>query len=183
MPTRTVETFPERKQLERVRPDLTASVAVTVKNGFRTQQGDVIGKITADGFYRRRARTTVGATAFATNAPTGTVADASVFAVGDVLKNAAGANIGTISAITIATNTITLAANAANAAATGTAISASDGSEVAAGIADKDADGSGNTPVNAIITGLLDESQLRGLDASAKTELGGVSVAGGIFKF
>jgi hypothetical protein len=180
MPTRTVETFPERKQLERVRPDLTASVAVTVKNGFRTQQGDVIGKITADGFYRRRARTTVGATAFATNAPTGTVADASVFAVGDVLKNA---NIGTISAITIATNTITLAANAANAAATGTAISASDGSEVAAGIADKDADGSGNTPVNAIITGLLDESQLRGLDASAKTELGGVSVAGGIFKF
>ena len=34
-----------------------------------------------------------------------------------------------------------------------------------------------------IISALLDEAKLRGLDATAKTQLGGVSVVGGIFKF
>lgn len=185
MPTELIQTYPERKQLELVRADLAVQVNATAKNGFAIQQGDVVGKITTDGKIRRRSRTTVGATPFATNSPTGTVADASIFTAGDVLKDAAGNTVGTIAAggVNTATNTITLTGNATTAVATGAAVMASDGSQTAQGIADKDSDGNGDTSTSVFIGGFLDESKLRGLDATAKTELGGASVAGGVFKF
>lgn len=181
MPTKTIETFPERSQLELIRPDLSVSTQVTVKDGFACEQGDVLGKITASGLYRRRTQADVTGTAFAINSATGTVNDASRFVVGDVLKNAAGTTVGTI--LTIVGNTITLAANAAVAVATGAKLFGSDGSQVADSIADKECDADGDTTINVLIGGYLDEAKLSGLDSTAKTELGGSSRANGIFKF
>jgi hypothetical protein len=80
-------------------------------------------------------------------------------------------------------NTVTLTGNAAVAVAAGVDVVASDGSQVSKAISDKTTDGVGDTPINVFICGLLKESKLRGLDASAKAELSGASVAGGIFKF
>ena len=184
MPTNLIGTFAGRVQLEKVRPDEAVTVAVTVKSGFIVKQGDVIGEITASGLYRRRTRATVNTGAFATNAATGQVLDASVFAVGDVLKNAAGDTVGTIQSIDLTTtpHTITLTGNAAEAVAVAADVIGSDGSQVAKGISGKETDGTQDTPIDVFIGGFLDESKLRGLDASAKTELNGASVAGGIFK-
>lgn len=181
MPTKTIETFPERKQLELVRPDLSAFTQVTVKDTFTCGQGNVLGKITASGLYRRRTQAAVTGTAFGTGSPTGTVEDGTRFVIGDVLKNAAGTTVGTI--LTIVGNTITLTANAAVAVATGANVFGSDGSQVANCIADKDSDGVGDTTINVFVGGYLDESKLSGLDSTAKSELGGVSAANGIFKF
>jgi hypothetical protein len=183
MSTRTIETNAAKTPLEKLRADLAVNVGVTAKNGFAIGRGDVVGVITASGLARRRTRATVTGTAFATNSPTGTVDDASVFAVGDVIKNSAGTTVGTIDAINTSTNTITLAANAAAAVATGANVFGSDGSQVAKGIAEEASDGVGDTPINVFVGGCLDESLCLRLDTTAKSELAGSSRVGGIFKF
>lgn len=185
MPTKTIETFPERKQLEALGGHPSAAVGVTVANTHIVKQGDVIGKITASGKYRRRTRATVNTTAFATDSPNGQVLDASVFKVGDVLKNVAGVTVGTIQSIDLTTtpDSIVLTGNAGVAVAAGADVLGSDGSQVAQAVADQETDGTADVPIAAIISGKLKESELRGLDASAKSELAGASVAGGVFKF
>ena len=82
-----------------------------------------------------------------------------------------------------ATNVITLTGNAAVAVAAGAAVLGSDGSQVAKSVSDDDTDGTADANTSTIISGLLVESKLRGLDSTAKAELGGVSTVGGIFKF
>ena len=149
------------------------------------KQGDVIGKITASGLYRRRSRTTTVGAGFANNSTIGVLADASVFAPGDVLKKTDGATIGTIAAngVDVVNNQVTLTANAAINLGAGNDVVASDGSQVAQGISDKETDGSGDTVINVLIGGYLVEASLRGVDTSAKAEMAGASVAGGVFKF
>lgn len=181
MPSKIVETNPQKVALESIRPELAAFTGVTVGNTHTCSQGDVLGAITATGLYRRRTRGIVGATAFSAANPNGSVDDGTKFKVGDVLTNSVGAAVGTI--LAIVGNNITLTANAANAVATGAAVLASDGSQVAKGIADLGCDGVGDTPVPACVGGYLVEALLLGLDSTAKTELGGASVASGIFKF
>lgn len=181
MPSKVVETSPQKVALEAIRPELAAFAGVTIGNGFTCERGDVLGLITSSGLARRRARSLVAGTAFTTGSPNGAVADGSLFKVGDVMTNSAGANVGTINAIN--GNAITLAANAANAVAIGAAVLASDGSQVAKGFADEGSDGVGDTQVPVCIGGYLVEANLKGLDSTAKTELGGFSTVGGIFKF
>lgn len=185
MPTKTVSEFPARAQLNKVRPDEAVLVPVTVKSGFVVKQGDVIGKITASGKYRRRARTTATGAGFATNSKVGHVTDASVFAASEVIEDVSGNPIGTIDAggVDAVNNTVTLVANSSTAIASGTGVRATDGSAVAMGVSDKETDGADDTPVDVFIGGFFDEAKLRGLDASAKSELSGASVASGIFKF
>lgn len=180
MPTRTAQTYPNRISLEAVKEGLSVFVPVTVKDTFPCSQGDVLGKITASSKYRRRSRSTL-TVAFATNSTTGTVTDGTLFKAGDVITKSDGTAIGTI--LSISGNVITLTANATNAAAIGADVIATDGSAVAACIADKTVDGSGDTTINACIGGYLKEASLAGLDATAKTELGGYSRANGIFRF
>jgi hypothetical protein len=97
------------------------------------------------------------------------------------LGNAAGATLGTVESIN--GDDVTLTGNASINAAVGAVVVGSDGSETAAGIAGLGADGEGDTSVPVYYGGYLNESALVGLDSSAKTELGGKTVAGGIFKF
>lgn len=181
MPTETTETYPAKTPMEKVRADLAVQVGVTAADGHAIGRGDVVGVITSSGLARRRTRAAVTGTAFATNSATGTVDDASVFKAGDVLKNAAGATVGTIQSI--ASNTITLTGNAAVAVATGANVYGSDGSQTAKGIAEEASDGDGDTPINVFIGGCLDESLILRLDSTAKSELAGSSRVGGIFKF
>lgn len=185
MTTKIVETYPERVSLLKVRPDLGVFVGLTIALGFTVRQGDVLGRITSSGKGRRRSRTNTTGTGFANNSPTGQVEDASVFKAGDVLTTSAGTAIGTVLSVNTAAtpDTVTLTANAANNVAAGVGVIATDGSQVGVGISDNETDGSEDTGVSVLIGGYLDESKLRGLDASAKAELGGSSVAGGIFKF
>jgi hypothetical protein len=185
MPTTLVRTDPARKSLAALREDLVILVNATIAAGFAVARGAVCGLITATGLARRRTHALAAGAGFATNSTTGQVADASVFTPGDVLKNAAGATIGTIApgGVNTTTNIITLTGNAAVAVAAGAAVLGSDGSQVAKFIADEASDGVGDTPIPAIIGGLLVEADLSGLDGTAKTELGGVSAVAGIFKF
>lgn len=185
MPSKVIETFPQRVALEARRPDLAVLIGVTIALGFIAQQGDVLGVTTSSGQARRRTRTTAAGSGFAINATTGQVADASVFVPGDVVKDATGATVGTIAAggVNTTTNILTLTANASVAVAAGAAVLGSDGSQTAKAIADETTDGSADASVSVFVCGLLDESRLRGLDATAKAELGGASVAGEIFKF
>lgn len=185
MPTKLVDTFAEREALEAVRADLATVISGTVKAGFKVQRKDVLGVITASGLLRRRSRTTATGTGFATNSTIGQVADAGVFAPGDVLKTDAGVTIGTVLTVdtTLTPNAVTLTANAAVAVASAAFVVGSDGSQVATSISDQTTDGTGDTTISIFIGGFLKEAGLRGLDASAKTELGGVSTVGGIFKF
>lgn len=185
MPSKTIDTFSKRASLEAVRADLAVSVGMVIADGFIVKQGDVIGKITASGKGRRRSRTTTTGAGFADDSPTGHVTDASVFAPGDVLKKEDGTLIGTIAAAGVdkVNNTVTLTGNAALDVAAGLAVVASDGSQIAVAISDKETDGTENTGISVLIGGYLDEAKLRGLDATAKAELGGASMARGIFKF
>ena len=178
--SKLIETIAAKTPLEKTRADLAVLTGVTAKDDFAVGRGDVIGVITASGLARRRSRATM-TVAFAVDAATGTVDDATVFVVGDVLKNSAGVTIGTI--LTIVGNVITLAANAAVAVAIGANAFGSDGSQTAKGIADEGSDGDGDTPIAVFIGGCLDESLCLRLDATAKTELAGSSRVGGIFKF
>lgn len=304
MPTETVETSPARVALEKIRPDLAVQVAVTVKNGHAASKGDVLGKITSGGLFRRRTRSTVGSTGFTTGSDAGSVADSGRFKAGDVIKtltgvkqqetstvagtiggsgagnatvvvtgalipggakaiavavanndtaaqvagkirtalaadgdvndaydvsgsstsvvltakeaaaydstlnisvdngtcsglttaatsanttpgNAVEATIGTIESVTEGEDgdAIVLTGNASINAAEGAIVVGSDGSQVAAAIADEGSDGTGDTPLRVFIGGYLDEAQITGLDSSAKTDLNGLSCVGGIFKF
>lgn len=182
-PTRDIETFERREPMEATKPELAVIVPLTIKNDFKVARKDVLGVITASGLGRRRSRALAAGAGFATNADVGYVDDASVFAVDDVLKNAAGTTIGTVEAVDLIANTVTLVANAAVAVAAGAAVLGSDGSQVAQAIADKGSDGVGDTTISVYIGGFLKQTGLRGLDSTAKTELGGVSTVGGIFKF
>ena len=181
MGTKIVGTYQNPRSLAEVRPDLLVEINATVKDGHSCLRGEVMGVITSSGLSRRRTRSLVKTTAFATTSPNGTVEDGTKYRVGDVLKNAAGTTVGTIQ--TIVGNNITLAANAAVAVAIDAAVYASDGSEKASWIADDGSDGDGDTTVTAIVGGFLLESLIIGLDATAKTELGGISLPGGIFKY
>ena len=185
MPSRIKETYPDRIQLEALAGHPSASVGVTILTGHIVKQGDVLGRITASGKYRRRSRTDATGTGFSDASDTGQVVDASVFKAGDVLKDAAGNAVGTVESIDAEANpnTVILTANAANDVAAGVGVVAQDGSQIAQAIADQETDGTADTPIAAIISGKLTESLLRGLDTSAKSELAGASVAGGIFKF
>jgi len=181
-----LETFEKQFNLETRRPDLTVNIGVTVKNGHSCQKGDILGIITASGLARRRTRTTVDTTAFADDSPTGKVADPTVFKDGDVLKNAAGATIGTIAVggINLVTRVITLTDDAEVAVANGAGVYGSDGSQVASVIADEGSDGVGDTPIKVITQSpAIDISKLRGLDDTAVTELGGKKLPGNVMKF
>jgi hypothetical protein len=185
MPTTTLETFPQRAALEYTRPDQTVRIPATAANGFAITQGDVIGAITSGGKVRRRSRTTAGTGGFSTASATANVADASVFAVGDVLTNEEGTTVGTVLSLDIVDtpNTVTLTGNASVNVASGDAVMASDGSQVAQGISDDAVDGAGETTIAVTIAGLLDYAKLRGLDASAAEELSGATLLGVVFKF
>jgi hypothetical protein len=184
-PTTLVHEFPERDALEALRVELATIVAVTFAAGFLVKRGDVCGVISASTKLRRRTRAIAAGAGFAVDSPVGRVDDASVFVAGDVLKNAAGTTIGTVLSVDITTtpDTVTLTGNAGVAVAAGAAVLGSDGSQVAQAISHDESDGVGDTNSKAYIGGLLKESKLRGLDATAKSELGGVSTVGGIFKF
>lgn len=181
MPSKVIETNAAQVALEALRADLAVFVNGTVKDGYSCSAKEVLGEITASKLLRRRTRSLVTGTAFAVDSPTGTVADGTLFKAGDVLTNAAGANVGTIQGIV--GNTITLTANAAVAVATGAAVLGSDGSQVAKCISGKGSDGSGDTPMDVCISAIVNEADIIGLDATAKTELGGASTVGGLFKF
>jgi hypothetical protein len=179
-----IETFEDQYSLETRRPDLTVNFGATVKDGFSCEKGDVMGVITASGLLRRRTKTTVDTTAFSTAAATGKLADVTPFVAGDVLKNAAGATIGTIQSINTATRVVTLTGNAAVNVADGAGVYGSDGSEVASVIAEEGSDGDGDTPINVITQSpALDISKLRGLDDTAITDLGGKKLPGNVLKF
>lgn len=182
MPTRTIENFPPREQLEAVRADLAVAVPGTVANGHVVHAGDVLGMTTATGLLRRRTRTLAAGNGFTGTSNTGQVSDATLFRAGDVLKDASGATIGTVQGVDAATNTITLTANAQVAVPAGNAVLGSDGSQVAVGIAGNSTDGQGDTTINLLIGGYLRADRVRGLDAQAQAELGGVTIMG-IFKF
>ncbi|HEX8090886.1 MAG TPA: hypothetical protein VF762_18645 [Blastocatellia bacterium] len=185
MPSKVIDTFAKKVPLEAVRADLAVLVGVMIAAGFIVKQGDVIGKISASGKYRRRTHSVTAGAGFADDSTVGHVSDASVFAAGDVLKKADGTLIGTVAVggVNAVNNTLTLTANAALDVAAGVDVVASDGSQVAEGISDLETDGTQDANVPALIGGYLNESLLRGLDSTAKAELGGASVAGGIFKF
>ena len=185
-PTKDIQTFARRVALEALRVDEGAKYGAPAKIGFAIKQGDVIGIITASGKARRRSRTAAAGTGFAINSPTGQVDDSSVFVHGDVLTLEDGTVIGTVDTIdaTLNPNIVTLTGNAAVAVADDDAVMASDGSQVAQGISDDATDGADdNTSIGVFIDGFLVEALCRGLDASAKEELNGASVIGGIFKF
>ena len=181
MPSKVVENFPQRVALEALRVDLAVFVNGTMAGGAVCAQGDVLGEVTSSKLVRRRTRSVVGATPFGTGSAVGSVADGTLFKAGDVLTNAAGTTVGTI--LSVSGNNITLTGNAAVVVATGAAVLGSDGSQVAKGFADEGCDGVGDTPISVCIGGYLVEAQLIGLDATAKTELGGISTVGGVFKF
>ena len=88
MPTRTVEEFANRKQLEATKPELSVFENAVVKDGHAVSLGDRLGKITSGGMLRRKTRSAVKTGgAFSTAAATGKIVDASEkFVAGDVLK-------------------------------------------------------------------------------------------------
>lgn len=184
MGKKLVEEFADQFSLETRRPDLTVNIGATVKDEFACQKGDVMGVITASGLLRRRTKSDVDTIAFAVDSDTGKLDDVTPFAAGDVLKNAAGTTIGTIESINTATRVITLTGNAGVAVADGAGVYGSDGSQVAAVIAEEGSDGDGDTPINVITQSpALDISKLRGLDDTAITDLGGKKLPGNVLKF
>ncbi len=185
----TIKTYPRRVPLEAVSGFKSLQIPLTVKAGTAIRRGAVCGAKTADGYLRERKRTTAAGAGFSDASAVGSVANGtgSLFEVDDVLKNEAGETIGTIQAIDTTTNpdTITLDANAAVNVASGDAVVASDGSEVAACIADEEVASTEakDTALSPHIGGALLQSLIIGLDDSAKAELNGKSFPGGVFKF
>jgi hypothetical protein len=183
MGTRTTRTFTEKVSLAFTRPEDLIIVNGTTKDGFAVSQGSVIGQITASKLLRRRSRTLATGAGFADDSNTGHVVDASVFAIGDLLKNEGGETIGTIQAVNTAANTIALVANALVNVVAGEAVLASDGSQKAGGISDDAVDGDGDTPIGVIVDGPpLNAALLEGLDDSAVAEMGGALMVGGLLK-
>lgn len=185
MPTNTIATFPNQESLAAQRATDLLITAITFGLGHVVPRGGVVGVMTSSGLGRRRTRTTAAGAGFATNATTGQVADASLFKAGEVITNSAGATIGTIATngVNTATNVLTLTANAAVAVAAGATVLGADGSQVAQAIADEGVDGLIEATAPVIISGALKEDKLSGLDATAKTELGGRSTVNNIFIF
>jgi hypothetical protein len=183
MPTRTEATYSGIESLAYTKPELLVSVALTIKNLFKCLQGDVLGVIAAGGLARRRSRSNAAAT-HAAAVTVIEVDDASVFVAGDALTLEDGTAIGTVAVngVNEDDNELTVSATAV-AITDGDAILASDGSQVARAISDKESDGVGDTVINAIVAGPLKKSKLRGLDASAVIELGGAVMVGDVFKF
>ncbi len=179
MPTRTIENYERYEPLEATKPELAVSVPATVAAAHIVKRGDVIG-ITSTNFARRRTRTVTTGAGFATNSNIGAVEDGNIFVAGDEIRKLDGTVIGTVLAVTAVT--IVLTANASVAVPAGQAIIAAGGAHTAKGLAGKTTNGTVETTIDVYIAGIFDESRLRGLDASAKQELGGASVAGGIFK-
>lgn len=188
-PQQTINTYARREQFEAIGGHKLLQIPLTVKAGTSIRRGAVCGKKTADDYLRERKRSLAAGTGFSDASPTGQVTngDGSRFEVGDVLKNEAAETIGTIQAIDITTNpdTITLTGNAAVNVAVGEAVVASDGSEVAACIADEAVASTEekDTQLSVIIGGPIKESLIVGLDDSARAELNGKSFPGGIFNF
>lgn len=189
MPQEVKQTYPDRVPLEAISGFPSLQIPLTVKAGSAIRRGAVCGVKTADGYLRERKRTVAAGTGFSDSAPTGQIAngDGVRFEVDDLLKNEAGETIGTIQSIDNTTNpdTITLTGNAAVNVAVGDAVVASDGSEVAACIADEAVASTEakDTVLSPHIGGALRESSLIGLDDSAKAELNGKSFPGNVFKF
>jgi hypothetical protein len=185
MPSKVIETWPERVQLEALAGHPSASVGATAKSGFIIKQGDVVGEIASGGKFRRRSRTNAAGGGFDSASDTGEVDDASVFKAADVLKDEDGQTIGTVLSIDTEAdpNTVKLTGNAAHDVASGKGVLAQDGSAVSQGVSDNETDGTEDTAIAVIVSGKLKGSLLRGLDASAKAELAGASLAGGVFKF
>lgn len=185
MPSKVIETWGARVQLEALGGHPSASVGATAKIGFVIRQGDVVGQITSGGKFRRRSRTDAVGDGFADDSAVGQVVDASVFKAGDVLKDEDGNAVITVLSVDVEAdpNTVTGTGNAATAVASGVSVLAQDGSAVAQGVSDNETDGTADTGIAVIVSGKLKASLLRGLDASAKSELAGASLAGGVFKF
>jgi len=188
-PQEVIRTFAKREQFEAIGGHKLLQVPLTVKAGTEIRRGAVCGVKTADDYLRERKRSLSAGTGFSDSSPTGQVTngDGVRFEAGDVLKNEAGDTIGTIQSIDVTTNpdTITLTGNAGVNVAVGEAVVASDGSEVAACIADESVASTEtkDTQLSPIIGGPVKESLLLGLDDSARAELNGKSFPGGIFKF
>jgi len=94
-----------------------------------------------------------------------------------VLKLEDGTTIGTVDHVTLP-DVVVLVDNAAVAVANGDAVLASDGSQVAIGIADDFNDGTGDTPLAVLIDGILDPAKIRGLSAAAVQQMSGALMAG-----
>src|SRR6185503_16236382 len=173
-PQEVINTFARRVPLEAISGFKSLQIPLTVKTGTGIRRGAVCGTKTADGYLRERKRTLAAGTGFSDSSPTGQVTngDGGLFEVGDVLKNEAGDTIGTIQSVDGTTNpdTITLTGNAAINVAVGEAVLASDGSEVAACIADEGVASTEakDTRLSPHIGGALKQSLLIGLDDSAK---------------
>jgi hypothetical protein len=185
MPTRTTETFPTRIQLEAIRPDLAAQVPLTVKAGTGMRRAAVCGVITATGYIRERSRSKANG-AVAAGGTALVVDDASVFVAGDILKLEDGTTVATVAAngVNVEDNELAVSATAVD-VADNDAILASDGSQVAKVISNEAvaATETQDTPISPFVCGILKTDQIIGLDESAVTEMGGVTLPGNKYKF
>lgn len=182
MPTQTMETSPARKALEIIRPDLAVAVPMTALAGFPIRRGDVVGR-TASGKARPQTAAYV-TSGFTTGSPSGDVDNTDVFKIGESLFNdATNQLIGVIQSMV--GQTITLTANAAYAVPAGSYVSVKngDGAPRAVGIADEASDGVGDTPIRVLIAGYIDSSLTFNLGTKARSDMNGVTLDNGIFKF
>lgn len=192
MGTKITNTFPARTQLQLTRPDEAVLLPETIADGFKCDQGDVLGKITSSKLVRRQSRAIAAGGGFNTGSNTGHVGDdglgkvdanpAARFAAGDVFKLEDGTTIGTIDHVTLP-DVVVLVDNAAVAVANGDAVLASDGSQVAIGISNDANDGDKDTPIATFIVGILDPAKIRGLSATAIQQMSGAIMAGPSLKF
>lgn len=143
--------------------------------------GTVLGVITASGKVRPAARTASTATA---TAAAQTVADSSNFYVGDAIY-VAGVDSGeTVASKSSSTN---ITASGSIAVTSGDEITAGDGSETAVGILahdvttwlpDVDGDGAAqhaDQSCEVVYRGVVDESELTGIDSHLKGDLPGIT--------
>ncbi len=188
-PQETINTYSRREPFEAIGGHKLMRIPLTVKAGTAIRRGAVCGVKAADSYLRERKRTLAVGAGFSDASPTGSITngDGVLFEVGDVLKNEAGETIGTIQAIDVTTNpdTITLTGNAQVNVAAGEAVLGSDGSQVAACIAEEEVASTEakDTQLSVNIGGPIKESLVIGLDDSARAELNGKSFPGGVFKF
>ncbi len=144
--------------------------------------GQVIG-IASDGYANKVRRTTLAAQADAA-ATQLSVADASLFKVGDnvTIMKADGTtveNLGAITAVDTANNTITVTTPVTAVHSIGSYAYVADGSEKAVAILEEPVIDEGEAVVaNVYLGGAFNESLIEGLDALAKADLGARSVAG-----
>jgi len=65
MGTKITNTFPARAQLQLTRPDEAVLFPETIADGFKCDQGDVLGKITSSKLVRRQSRAIAAGGGFA----------------------------------------------------------------------------------------------------------------------